>query len=176
MDHCQFYFPGGQVYNYINVFANGNIDGWCWTQPMSWGTTNSVVVRESCSFSQPHAAPISGLCEAIGGEPRPIVSTPSPHTVFTRGLEEELEAPVRKLVSEIVTPAVRCSVQVTNYNRQVPLPAVDDFFYIFLCASPGRGSGIRACQAARDQFASSERWFSTSGAGYSIDRRRHHIW
>jgi len=66
VDHCQFYFPGGQVYNYINVFANGNIDGWCWTQPMSWGTTNSVVV-ESCSFSQPHAAPISGLCEAMGG-------------------------------------------------------------------------------------------------------------
>ncbi|MGA2243436.1 MAG: hypothetical protein ABSH48_00440 [Verrucomicrobiota bacterium] len=66
VDHCQFYFPGGIVYNYINVFANGNIDGWCWTQPMSWGTTNSVVV-ESCDFSQPHASPMSGLVEAMGG-------------------------------------------------------------------------------------------------------------
>ena len=25
------------VYNYVNVFANGNIDGWCWTQPMILG-------------------------------------------------------------------------------------------------------------------------------------------
>lgn len=66
VDHCQFYFPGGQVYNYLNLFANGNIDNWCWTQPMTWGTTNSVVV-ESCSFSQPKAAPMSGLVEASGG-------------------------------------------------------------------------------------------------------------
>jgi len=66
VDNCQFYFPGGMVYNYINVFANGNVDGWCWTQPMTWGTTNSVVV-ESCAFSQPHSAPISGLVEAMGG-------------------------------------------------------------------------------------------------------------
>jgi hypothetical protein len=66
VDHCQFYFPGGAVYNYLNVFANGNVDNWCWTQPMSWGTTNSVVV-ESCSFSQLHSAPMSGLVEAMGG-------------------------------------------------------------------------------------------------------------
>jgi hypothetical protein len=66
VDHCQFYFPGGVVYNYLNVFANGCADGWCWTQPMSWGTTNSVVV-ESCAFAQPKSAPTSGLVEAMGG-------------------------------------------------------------------------------------------------------------
>ena len=66
IDNCQFYFPGGVVYNYVNVFANGNIDNWCWTQPMTWGTANSVVV-EKCAFSQPHAAPMSGLVEAMGG-------------------------------------------------------------------------------------------------------------
>jgi hypothetical protein len=66
IDNCQFYFPGGVVYNYVNVFANGNIDNWCWTQPMSWGTTNSVVI-ENNSFSQPHSAPASGLAEAMGG-------------------------------------------------------------------------------------------------------------
>lgn len=66
VDNCQFYFPGGPVYNYINIFANGNADNWCWTQPMSWGTTNTVVI-ESCSFSQPHSSPMSGLVEAMGG-------------------------------------------------------------------------------------------------------------
>jgi hypothetical protein len=66
VDHCQFYFPGGPVYNYIQARANGNVTGYPWTQPMSWGTINSVVV-ENCAFSQPSAAPISGLVEADGG-------------------------------------------------------------------------------------------------------------
>ncbi|HEX9048379.1 MAG TPA: hypothetical protein VF988_15235 [Verrucomicrobiae bacterium] len=66
VDHCEFYFPGGVVYNFINARANGNVDGWGWTQPMSWGTTNSVVV-EDCAFSQPKSAPVSGLVEADGG-------------------------------------------------------------------------------------------------------------
>jgi hypothetical protein len=66
VDNCQFFFPGGVVYNYINVRANGNVVNYGWTQPMSWGTMNSVVV-ESCAFSQPAAAPISGLVEADGG-------------------------------------------------------------------------------------------------------------
>ncbi len=66
VDNCQFYFPGGPVYNYIQVRANGNVNGYPWTQAMSWGTVNSVVV-ENCAFSQPHAAPLSGLVEADGG-------------------------------------------------------------------------------------------------------------
>jgi hypothetical protein len=66
VDHCQFFFPDGTVYNYVNVFANGCADGWCWTQPMTWGSTNSVVI-ESCGFSKPHAAPLAGLVEAMGG-------------------------------------------------------------------------------------------------------------
>lgn len=66
VDNCQFSFPGGLVYNYINVRANGNVNGYGWTQPMSWGTVNAVVV-ESCTFSQKSAAPVSGLVEADGG-------------------------------------------------------------------------------------------------------------
>ncbi|HEX4350596.1 MAG TPA: hypothetical protein VH251_09415 [Verrucomicrobiae bacterium] len=65
VDHCQFFFPGGVVYNYVQVRANGNVNGYGWTQPMSWGTVNSVVV-EDCAFSQPSAVPISGLIEADG--------------------------------------------------------------------------------------------------------------
>jgi hypothetical protein len=66
VDHCQFYFPGNVVYNYLNVRANGNISHWGWTQPMTWGTTNSVVV-EDCAFSQPRSLPISHIVEADGG-------------------------------------------------------------------------------------------------------------
>lgn len=66
VDNCQFFFPGGPVYNYINVRANGNVINYGWTLPMSWGTTNSVVV-ENCAFSQPRSAPMSGLVEADGG-------------------------------------------------------------------------------------------------------------
>lgn len=66
VDNCQFFFPGGPVYNYINVMANGNVNHYGWTLPMSWGTVNSVVV-ENCAFSQPTAVPISGLVEADAG-------------------------------------------------------------------------------------------------------------
>jgi hypothetical protein len=66
VDNCQFYFAGGVVYNYLNVRCNGNISHYGWTQPMSWGTTNCVMV-ENCNFSQPQSAPISHICEADGG-------------------------------------------------------------------------------------------------------------
>ena len=66
VDNCQFYFPLGPVYNFLNVRANGNISHYGWTQPMTWGTTNCVVV-ESCAFSQPQSAPVSHVMEADGG-------------------------------------------------------------------------------------------------------------
>ncbi|MDR3561592.1 MAG: hypothetical protein P4N59_09180 [Negativicutes bacterium] len=66
VDNCQFYFPGGVVYNYLNIRGNGNMSHFGWTQPMSWGTTNCVMV-ESCSFSQPISAPVSHIVEGDGG-------------------------------------------------------------------------------------------------------------
>lgn len=66
VDHCQFYFSGEVVYNYLNIRANGNMSHYGWTLPMSWGTTNCVVV-ESCDFGQPVSAPVSHLVEGDGG-------------------------------------------------------------------------------------------------------------
>lgn len=72
IDSCQFDFPGGVVYNYINCRANGTLNpdgtvlGWGWSNSMTWGTTNSVIV-ESCSASQPSPIPINGFAEGDGG-------------------------------------------------------------------------------------------------------------
>jgi len=51
-DHCNFYFPGGYVSDYLNVQCNGQVTGYCWQKPNSWGTTNNVVI-ENCNFSSP---------------------------------------------------------------------------------------------------------------------------
>ena len=67
VDHCNFYFSGGEVYNYLNCRANGSADRWCWSNNMTWGTTNTVMI-ENCNFGQPYVLPISGLCEGDGGE------------------------------------------------------------------------------------------------------------
>lgn len=66
VDHCNFYFPGGVVYNYLNVRANGNGDNYTWSNTMTWGTTNCVMV-EDCNFSKPTENPVGGLVECDGG-------------------------------------------------------------------------------------------------------------
>lgn len=66
IDSCQLDFPGGVVYNYINCKANSSVDNWCWSNNMTWGTTNMVVV-ESSSFYQPSPLPINGAVEGDGG-------------------------------------------------------------------------------------------------------------
>lgn len=66
IDNDQFYFPGGVVYNYINTRANGTLNNWGWSNNMTWGTTNSVVI-ESCRASQPSPIPINGFAEGDGG-------------------------------------------------------------------------------------------------------------
>ena len=96
---------------------------------------------------------------------RPIVSTPSPHRVFTRGFIEPLDEQVSRLVSDIITPAVKCAVQITNYRRQIPLPAVDDFFYIFLCSSPGYARQLAPHRLQGVEFLAGEQWFAESGMG-----------
>lgn len=66
IDNCNFYFPGGVVYNYVNVRANGNQDHYTWSNSMTWGTTNCVMV-ENCNFSKPTENPVGGLVECDGG-------------------------------------------------------------------------------------------------------------
>jgi hypothetical protein len=66
IDHCQFLMPFNDTFNLINVRANGGVVGYGWTQPMTWGTTNSVVV-EDCQFSAPSSAPVGAAVEADSG-------------------------------------------------------------------------------------------------------------
>lgn len=61
IDHCQFYLPSAAPYNCINVRCNGDAVDASWRQPMSFGTTNSVVV-EACAFSLPNTAINSAAC------------------------------------------------------------------------------------------------------------------
>lgn len=66
IDHTDFILPGGPVYNVINCHANGTADNWCWSNNMTWGTTNSVVIENVTSF-QPEPVPLGGFVEADGG-------------------------------------------------------------------------------------------------------------
>lgn len=66
MDGDNFYLPGGQVYNIINTRGNGTVNQFGWSNNMTWGTTNTVVV-ENCNFNSPACQPLSGVCEGGGG-------------------------------------------------------------------------------------------------------------
>lgn len=66
IDNCNFYFPNGVVYNYINSMGNGNISHYGWTYAMTYGTTNTVVV-ENCNFANSAISPASAVFESMGG-------------------------------------------------------------------------------------------------------------
>jgi hypothetical protein len=66
IDHCQFLMPVNDTFNLINVRCNGCVSGYSWTLPMSWGTTNSVVMEDD-QFSVPLGAPVGAAVEADGG-------------------------------------------------------------------------------------------------------------
>jgi hypothetical protein len=70
IDNCNFYFPGGNVYNFVNCKCNGTQSNnapsaaYTWSQPMSWGTTN-VVCIENCNFNMATVTGSTGLAEGM---------------------------------------------------------------------------------------------------------------
>lgn len=65
IDHCEWNFSSGCQMNGIFIIDNGSTDHWGWTQPMTWGTTNCVVV-EDCIFTTDHA-PAGTVIDSYGG-------------------------------------------------------------------------------------------------------------
>jgi hypothetical protein len=68
IDHCQWPMAFADTYNLINVEHNGDATttgytNYGWTLPMSWGTTNTVVI-EDCSFSLPNINVLGAVIEA----------------------------------------------------------------------------------------------------------------
>ncbi len=69
INKCVFSFPGGRVYDYLQGRCNGNgvtPTNYPWTQNMTWGTADCVVV-EDCIVTQPSSAPVSHFGEGDGG-------------------------------------------------------------------------------------------------------------
>lgn len=64
--HCYWPLPTADTVNCINVIASGDQLHYNWTQPSTWGTTNSVVI-EDCLFSLPDASITGAAVEAYGG-------------------------------------------------------------------------------------------------------------
>lgn len=61
IDHCQFLMPVDNNYNCVSALCNGDFYNASWAYPMSWGTTNSVVI-ENCIFSQPDTSITAAAC------------------------------------------------------------------------------------------------------------------
>jgi hypothetical protein len=66
VDHCQFLLPFNDTFNLINIRANGCVNNYGWTLPMTWGSSNTVVI-EDCQFSVPKGAPVGAAVEADAG-------------------------------------------------------------------------------------------------------------
>lgn len=75
VDHCNFYLPDlGKPYNIFNIHANGYFssnnlyNGFGWSYPMTWGTTNTVTI-ESCNAGIPAVTTLGSqaFVEGYGG-------------------------------------------------------------------------------------------------------------
>jgi hypothetical protein len=66
VDNCNFYFQGLAAYNYLSLYCNGDTSQFGWSNSMTWGTTNQVVI-ENCNFSKPGSSGTAAACEAMGG-------------------------------------------------------------------------------------------------------------
>lgn len=67
IDHCNFYLPQqGESANLINTMCNGNVSHYGWSNSMTWGTTNTVMI-EACNFYHPTVTPIQAAFESMGG-------------------------------------------------------------------------------------------------------------
>lgn len=66
IDGNYFQFQNRVPNNFISLFANGSADQWCWSNTMTWGTTNQVVI-ENNGFWQSGSSGTAAAAEAMGG-------------------------------------------------------------------------------------------------------------
>jgi hypothetical protein len=66
IDHCSWVIPYADSWNFINIRHNGSAIHYSWTLPMSWGTTNQVVI-EYCTVNVANQNHTGAFTESQGG-------------------------------------------------------------------------------------------------------------